>query len=126
MKDLETPEDIHKIVATFYDYLLADSSISYVFTEVVKIQLEEHLPILVTFWSQALLGTGGYYKNLTQIHLDVHQKSALTPELFQIWLAHFNAAIDLHFQGFNCERMKTQALNLATVMQIKIAQENKK
>ena len=126
MKDLETPEDIHQIVATFYDYLLADLSISYVFTEVVKIQLEEHLPILVTFWSQALLGSGGYYKNLTQIHLDVHHKSALTPELFAIWITHFNAAIDLHFQGFNCERMKTQALNLATVMQIKIAQENNK
>ena len=38
----------------------------------------------------------------------------------------FYAAIDAHFQGFNCERMKTQALNLATVMQIKIAQENNK
>jgi hemoglobin len=126
MKDLETPEDIHQIVATFYDYLLADSSISYMFTEVVKIKLEEHLPILVAFWSQALLGTGGYYNNLTKLHLDVHHKSALTPELFQIWLAHFNSAIDLHFQGFNCERMKTQAQNLATVMQIKIAQENNK
>ena len=126
MKDIETPEDIHKIVATFYDYLLADSSISYMFTEVVKIQLEEHLPILVAFWSQALLGTGGYFNNLTQIHLDLHHKSALTPELFQIWLGHFNAAIDVHAEGFNCERMKTQALNLATVMQIKIAQENNK
>ncbi|MCX6183957.1 MAG: group III truncated hemoglobin [Flavobacterium sp.] len=126
MKDLETPEDIYKIVATFYDNLLGDSAISYLFTDVVVIQLEEHLPILVTFWSQALLGTGGYYKNLTQIHLDVHHKSALTPELFTRWINHFYAAIDAHFQGFNCERMKTQALNLATVMQIKIAQENKK
>ncbi|MFM2266196.1 MAG: hypothetical protein RLZ77_1616, partial [Bacteroidota bacterium] len=103
MKDLETSEDIHQIVATFYDYLLADSSISYMFTDVVKIQLEEHLPILVAFWSQALLGTGGYYNNLTKLHLDVHHKSALTPELFQIWLAHFNSAIDLHFHGLNCE-----------------------
>jgi hemoglobin len=126
MKDIETPEDIHRIVSTFYDYLLQDQSISYLFTDVVAIQLEEHLPILVTFWSQALLGTGGYYNNLTQIHLDLNHKSALTPELFQIWLGHFNAAIDMHCQGLNCERMKTQALNLATVMQIKIAQENNK
>lgn len=126
MKDIETPEDIHRIVSTFYDYLLKDESISYLFTDVVVIKLQEHLPILVTFWSQALLGTGGYYNNLTQIHLDLHHKSALTPELFQIWLGHFNAAIDVHSEGFNCERMKTQALNLATVMQIKIAQENNK
>lgn len=126
MNDLETPKDIHQIVATFYDYLLADARISYVFTEVVKIQLAEHLPILVQFWSQALLGTGGYYNNLTQIHLDVHHKSALTPELFEIWIHHFNNAIDAHFAGFNCERMKTQAQQLSTVMQIKIAQENQK
>lgn len=126
MKDIETPEDIHRIVSTFYDYLFQDQSISYLFTDVVAIQLEEHLPILVTFWSQALLDTGGYYNNLTQIHLDLHHKSALTPELFQIWLGHFNAAIDVHYQGLYCERMKTQALNLATVMQIKIAQENNK
>lgn len=126
MKDIENPEDIHRIVSTFYDYLLQDESISYLFTDVVAIQLKEHLPILVTFWSQALLGTGGYYNNLTQIHLDLHHKSALTPELFQIWLGHFNAAIDMHCQGLNCERMKTQALNLATVMQIKIAKENNK
>jgi hemoglobin len=126
MKDIETAEDIYNIVATFYDKLLGDPAISYLFTEVVKIQLEEHLPVLVTFWSQALLGTGGYFKNLTQIHLDVHHKSALTPELFTIWLAHFYAAIEVHCQGLNCERMKTQALNLATIMQIKIAQENNK
>ncbi|MFY8213405.1 MAG: group III truncated hemoglobin [Flavobacterium sp.] len=126
MKDIETPEDIHRIVSTFYDFLLKDESISYLFTDVVVIKLQEHLPILVTFWSQALLGTGGYYNNLTQIHLDLHHKSALTPELFQIWLGHFNAAIDINCQGLNCERMKTQALNLATVMQIKIAQENNK
>ena len=123
MKDFETPEDIHRIASTFYDYLLQDQSISYLFTEVVAVKLEEHLPILVTFWSQALLGTGGYYNNLTQIHLDLHHKSALTPELFQIWLGHFNAAIDTHCQGFTCDRMKTQAQNLSTIMQIKIAQE---
>ena len=82
MKDIQTPEEIYIVVDEFYKKLLADDTISYIFTDVVKIKLEEHLPILVTFWSQAILGTGGYVNNLTQIHLDVNAKSYLSKELF--------------------------------------------
>jgi hemoglobin len=125
MKDIQTAEEIHIVVEEFYKKLLADDNISYIFTEVVKIKLDEHLPILVTFWSQAILGTGGYVNNLTQIHLDVNAKSYLSKELFEIWLIHFEAAINENFEGFNCERMKNQAHNLSAIMQIKIAQQDK-
>ena len=125
MNDIQTPEQIFTVVDEFYKKLLADDKISYLFTDVVKIKLEEHLPILVTFWSQAILGTGGYVNNLTQIHLDVNAKSYLTKELFDIWLNHFEAAINENFEGFNCERMKNQAHNLSTIMQIKITQQDK-
>lgn len=120
MKDIETQDDLYFLVDNFYQRLLSDSSISYIFTDVVKIKLEEHLPILVTFWSQAIFDTGGYFNNLTKIHLDINEKEKLTPELFTIWLNHFNAAVDDNFIGSNAEKIKTQALSLATVMQIKI------
>jgi hemoglobin len=122
MNDVQNQDDLFIIVEEFYKKLLVDEKISYIFTDVVKIKLEEHLPILVTFWSQAILGTGGYYNNLTQIHMDVDLKSHLSKELFEIWLEHFEAAIDENFKGFNCERMKNMAHNLSTIMQIKIAQ----
>lgn len=124
MTDLLTPKDIYTLVDAFYKKLLADESISYIFTDVVKIKIEEHLPVLVTFWSQTILGTGGYTKNLTQIHLDIDKKEPLTPALFKIWLAHFNETVDQNFAGHNAEKIKTQALSIATVMQIKIAQKN--
>lgn len=120
MKDILSQDDLYLLVDEFYKKLLSDPKISYIFTDVVKIKLEEHLPILVTFWSQAILGTGGYTNNLTQIHLDVNEKSYLSPELFQIWLNHFNHAVDENFSGSNAEKIKTQALNIAIVMQIKI------
>jgi hemoglobin len=123
MNDIQTPEDLHLLVTTFYQKLLSDPSISYVFTDVVKIHLEEHLPILVTFWSQAILGTGGYTKNLTQIHLDINDKEYLSPELFKTWLNHFFNSVDENFQGENSEKIKTQASQIATIMQIKIAQK---
>jgi hemoglobin len=125
MKDIETQDDLYFLVDHFYQKLLSDDSISYLFTEVVKIKLEEHLPILVTFWSQAIFDTGGYFNNLTKIHLDINEKEKLTPELFTIWLNHFNAAVNENFNGSNAEKIKTQALSLATVMQIKINIDNK-
>jgi len=122
MNDIQNQDDLYLIVDEFYKKLLADDKISYIFTDVVKIKIEEHLPILVTFWSQAILGTGGYFNNLTQIHLDVNAKSYLSKELFDIWLIHFDSAINENFEGFNCERMKNMAHDLSTIMQIKIAQ----
>ncbi len=128
MNDVQTQEDLYKIVDSFYKKLFADDRISYIFTEVMPIhlKLEEHLQMLVKFWSQSILGTGGYVNNLTQIHLDVDLKSHLTKELFEIWLHHFENAINEQYQGINCERMKNQAHNLSIIMQIKITQQNSK
>lgn len=125
MKDIENQEDLYLLVDEFYKKLLADPSISYIFTEVVKIKILEHLPILVTFWSQAILGTGGYTKNLTEIHLDIDRKEHLTPELFNTWLGHFYTTVDELFQGTKAEQIKTQALSIATIMQIKIINNRK-
>ena len=125
MHDIQNQDDLYVLVDEFYKKLLSDESISYIFTDVIKIKLEEHLPILVTFWSQAILGTGGYTKNLTQIHLDVDVKEHLTAELFTIWLNHFYASVDENFKGTKSEQIKTQALSIATVMQIKISQNKR-
>ncbi|WP_284651684.1 group III truncated hemoglobin [Flavobacterium terrisoli] len=126
MTDIQNQDDLYLLVDEFYKKLLADDTISYIFTDVVKIKIEEHLPILVTFWSQAILGTGGYTKNLTQIHLDINAKEHLTPELFKIWLNHFYNTVDEHFKGEKAEQIKTQALSIATIMQIKIIQQKEK
>lgn len=123
MPDIQTQNDLYLIVDEFYKKLLSDERISYIFTDVVKIKIEDHLPILVTFWSQGILGTGGYTKNLTQIHLDINEKEYLSPELFTIWLTHFNNSVDQNFKGQKAEQIKTQALSIATVMQIKISQK---
>ncbi len=128
MNDIQTQDDLYILVDAFYKKLFADERISYIFTEVIPIHLhlEEHLQVLVKFWSQAILGTGGYTNNLTQLHLDVDLKSQLTPELFKIWLHHFYTSVDENFKGEKAEQIKTQALSIATILQIKILQQNPK
>lgn len=126
MRDIQNNDDLHLLVDEFYKKLLNDVSIAYIFTEVVKIKLEEHLPILVVFWSKSLFNKGSYSNNITKIHLDINQKAHLSHALFKIWLDHFNTSVDENFRGFYAEKIKTQALSIATVMQIKIHIEGKK
>ena len=126
MTDITNQDDLYLLVDEFYKKLLSDLSINYIFTDIVKVHIESHLPILVKFWSQAILGTGGYTNNLTQIHLDLNAKEYLSPALFKIWLNHFFTSVDTFFAGENSEKIKTQALNIATVMQIKIENQKNK
>jgi hemoglobin len=124
MNDIQTQEDLYFLVDNFYKKLLSDSRINYIFTDIVKIKIEEHFPILVTFWSQMILGTGGYTNNLTDIHLKIDKMERLTPALFQIWISHFDQTVNENFMGKNSEKIKTQALSIATVIQIKIGRQN--
>lgn len=120
MNDIQNQDDLHLLVGEFYKKLLSDDSINYVFTDVVKVKIEEHLPILVIFWSQVILGTGGYYNNLTKIHLDVNAKEYLSPKLFEIWLTHFNTSVDENFNGVKAQEIKKQASLIGGILQTKI------
>jgi len=119
-RDIQTREDLHLLMSQFYKKLLTDSKISFVFTEVAKIDLEPHLLELVDFWEQILFDTGRYRKNVLQIHQEVNQKIKLSEEHFAIWLKYFNTTIDGNFAGEIAENMKTRALSIATVMKIKL------
>ena len=107
-------------MAAFYDKLLRDESIGYIFTDVAKINLETHLPHIADFWEQNILRSASYRKNVLKIHLDLNALTAFTPNHFRTWLSYLNETIDEHFCGDNAELMKTRALSVATVMQLKM------
>jgi hemoglobin len=121
MNDIETREDILLIMRKFYDKLIEDDSINFYFSKITKVDqhLEEHFEILATFWEQSLFMKGGYFNNMFQIHKDVHEKHALKKEHFDAWLSHLYTTIDDYFYGKNAEQMKTTALSMSTIMQIK-------
>jgi hemoglobin len=120
MKDITTRDDLYRIVSAFYDKLLADDAINFIFTEIAQIDLEPHLWELVDFWEQMLFDQGEYRKNVMQLHLDLNQKIQLTTAHFDIWLRYFEASIAENFEGQMAENMKTRALSIATVMKIKM------
>ena len=121
-KDIANRDDLLKLVTLFYEKLLADNSINYIFTDVAKINLPHHLNILVDFWDNIIFQKDVYRKNAMQPHLVLHQKSPLEKHHFETWLKYFNESVNELFEGEKAFLAKERALSIATVMQIKILQ----
>jgi hemoglobin len=121
-KDIENRDDLFLLMQTFYRRLLADETVSYLFTDVAKIDLDHHLPVLVDFWDMVLFQSDTYRKNAIQLHMILHQKSPLKPEHFQTWLSYFSETVDELFEGQKATEAKKRARSIASIMQIKIAQ----
>ena len=119
-KDVETREDLHQILRDFYSRLLSDSNLHPYFEKFRdQVVLEEHLKDLTDFWEGALFYRGGYKKNVIEIHRKIDATEKLKKQHFEVWLFHFEKAVDKFFSGENCGTLKSRARSIATVMQIK-------
>ncbi|MET0600617.1 MAG: group III truncated hemoglobin, partial [Baekduia sp.] len=58
--DIQTREDCERLVRTFYGRALTDPLIGWIFTDVAKLDLEEHVPTITSFWETMLLGARSY------------------------------------------------------------------
>ncbi len=118
-KDIATRADIDLLITAFYERLLEDENISYIFTDVAKLDIKMHIPIIVDFWESVLFNKNVYHNNTMKVHLDLNDKTALTTSHFDIWLKHFNNTIDELFEGDISLLAKQRAKSVASVMQIK-------
>jgi hemoglobin len=108
-KDVTDRSDIEDIVARFYNAMLKDPIVGFIFTDVAKIQLDQHLPIIVDFWSDSLFRESNYTGNPLQAHMDIHQKIPLRPGHFTRWLFLFEKAVNESHDGVNARRMIDRA-----------------
>ena len=120
MQDILDRQDIETLVNAFYKRVLDDTRINYFFTEVAKLDFEIHLPKMYNFWESTILHTGSYVGNTLLVHKNLHQKSPLLSEHFEIWLMLFTQTIDDHFVGINAELAKQRAASIAMIMQLRM------
>ena len=119
--DILSRNDIHFIIADFYKKLVIDKTMVPLFKDIVEQdQLEPHIDIINDFWEDLLFQTYKYKNNPMQKHLDFHQKMSFTKKHFDLWLQYLSSTIDANFRGINSENMKTRALSIANVMQVKM------
>lgn len=120
MKDIKTREDIEKLMSTFYGTMLKDPLLGAIFTDVAKIDLEEHLPILGDFWESVIFHTAKYKGNPMEVHIQLHEKVPLRQQHFDKWLALFDQTVDQLFEGENAALAKQRAHSIALLMITKI------
>ena len=120
MHDIETREDIYYLMEHFYAKVIPDQTIGYFFTDVAKMDLTAHLPVITDFWEMVILNGNRYKKNAIAIHVNLHRMSVMEEKHFTRWLELFTGTIDELFAGERAELAKQRAQSIATVMKIKI------
>lgn len=114
--DIQNREDIIKLVDAFYDTVIADEVIGYLFTDVAKVNWSLHLPKMYDFWENILFSTGNFEGNPMLKHKELNQKSKLTEGHFNHWNKLFNTTVDELFLGKKAEEIKSRAMNISQMM----------
>ncbi|HQW93141.1 MAG TPA: group III truncated hemoglobin [Ferruginibacter sp.] len=123
--DINSRADIEKFITAFYEKVKVDATIGFIFTEVVQMNWEKHIPLIVDFWETILLDNPVYKKNAMEVHFDLNKKIPLQKEHFSSWLLLFAKAIDEFFEGKKAEMAKTRAKSIADVMFFKMENARK-
>jgi len=118
--DIATRADIELLVRRFYDKVVADPVIGYIFTDIARVNWEKHLPVMFDFWDNAIFYSGTYAGNPMKLHEGLNRMHPLKETDFKQWILLFVSTVDELFEGEKAELAKQRAISISTVMQIKI------
>lgn len=121
--DINNRADIEILVQKFYGKVMYDPIIGHFFKEVKQVNWGSHLPMMYSFWENALFFTGGYHGNPMNVHRHLHHLSPSSKVHFDHWTTLFSETVDEMFEGPMAEKAKQHALNISKIMQLKILEK---
>jgi hemoglobin len=113
-RDIETLDDIIKIVDYQYKQLLSDSITSSKFSH---LEVKAHMPIIYGFWGFLILGSPHEYKGSAY---EKHVPLNLEKIHFDKWLQFLSEGIDIYCTGPKAQMMKERAQHLGLVFKAKM------
>ncbi len=111
--DIETHDDCVRLVTAFYGRAMTDPIIGFIFVDVAHLDLDEHIPVIASFWETILLGAGTYSGGAYAVHAALNRKVTLRTGHFQRWVGLWNETVDELFAGEHAEQAKTHAQRVA-------------
>ena len=108
-KEITSRAEIEILVTQFYGKVRKDTLIGPIFNDMAKVNWDEHIPKLINFWSDILLGEETYYGRPFPPHLRFN----LEVSHFERWLKLFIETVDENFKGMKAEEAKSRAMNIA-------------
>ena len=119
-RDIETRADCERLVRRFYGRALPDPIIGFLFTDVAKMDLEEHIPRITSFWATILLGARSYGGGAFRPHVELNMKVPLTRGHFDRWLFLWTQSVDELFEGPKAELAKAHAIRVAAAFESRL------
>lgn len=123
-RDIETRQDIEKMLVKFYSTVKLDPVIGIIFNEIVPIVWEHHIPVITDFWETVLLDNPVYSKNAMAVHYSINNIYPLHKKHFDAWLTIFNDTINGMYTGPVANLAKKRAAAIASLMQHKMENNN--
>lgn len=112
-RDIQTRADCERLVRAFYGKAMTDPMIGFLFTDVARLDLEEHVPVITSFWETMLLGARSYGGGAFAPHVSLHRKAGLRGPHFERWLVLWTGTVDELFAGERAEEAKAHAQRVA-------------
>jgi hemoglobin len=119
-KDIVSRDDIIKLIDSFYGNVKNDPKIGPIFSDIVKVDWDAHLPVMYSFWASVLIGEQTYNGNPMSKHIALSKITPMTVEHFDTWLSIFHSTLDSLYEGEIATLAKLRATNIAGLMLHKI------
>ena len=118
--DIKNRKDIELFIRAFYNKVKSDETIGIIFTEVVHMNWEHHIPLITDFWETIVLDNPVYKNNTMEIHYTLNKIFPLQEKHFTAWLHLFNSTLDEMYEGKIALLAKKRAAGIAALMQHKM------
>ncbi len=115
-QDIQTLDDIKKLVDYFYEKVRQDELLAPVFHARIQNGWPEHLERMYAFWQTVLLHKQAYHGS----PFPPHMRLPISQSHFERWLALFSLTIDALFEGENANSAKSKAAKMSEMFQSKI------
>lgn len=122
IKDIGSRQDILLLMERFYEKVKLDPVIGIIFTRIVPLDWDHHIPLIVDFWETILLDNPVYKTNAMEKHFAINRIYPLKKEHFDAWFSLFFSTVDENFIGPVASLAKKRAASIAALMQLKINQ----
>ena len=120
MRDILSRADIVELVDRFYAELLDDEVVGIFFSEVVRLDMQVHLPLICDFWAGILLGETEYEGNAMLKHIRLHKKKPIEEVHFERWLALWEKNVYALYEGKTADEAVQRAKQIGGLMKYKI------
>jgi len=121
LRDIQDRADCERLVRAFYRQAMEDDLIGWIFTDVAHLDLEEHVPVITSFWETVLLGTASYSGGAFGVHARLHEQADLRKTHFERWLVLWCRTVDELFDGERAAMAKVHALRVANAFHGRLA-----